>query len=737
MIVVPGGALAVAATGQPPASPAPSTSTPPAPAASGSAAQAAPTLSAEHAALVRDGLRDLITAARDKVFPALVNINTITVNYFSGKEQKGEMVGSGTIISAEGHILTNAHVVSKGKKFTVTLGDKQEIEATLVGEDPATDLAVIKLNLPQLKAGTKLPVAELGDSNSLQVGDYVMAMGSPFALSRSVTLGIVSNVERVFAGGFRGTDEIEEIDFIDGQGTGVFTNWIQHDALIHPGNSGGPLVDLQGKVIGINTRGGMGIGYASPANLAKEIAEKLVKFGEVPRSSIGLNLRQSDKTGIASGVLITSVASDGPAAKAGLKAGDVLVSINGAAVQARFPEEVPPLLRRIANLPIGSAVALQVTRDGKAVDVSVTTEKLLRDRGDESALRAWGFTVEEITERLARDLRLESRDGVFITGVRGGSPAATAEPQLSAGDIITHVGGTPVKNLQEAVKAYRAVMDSPTIPEFLLIQFDRRGKNQVTLIKPRPKKDSDRPREAAKAWIGIATQPVLRQLASFVNAEGQTGFRITRIYPRTLAAESGLKVGDIITAINDTRLAPRGMQDALLLDRQIERLPINQDATIAVIREGKPASVTLKTERTRLRSNEVNTDTNKDFELSVRELTFFDRDENRWDDSVQGVMITSSDRAGWAGQGGLFPGDLIQRIDNAPVTDLASYRAAMEAVGKAQPERVSFFILRGTRTYFKFVEPEWKPTVPDADKPAEGAKPDGGKAGDAKPAGNP
>ncbi len=667
----------------------------------------------------------VIAAARDRVFPALVNIKVITVSYGGGREIKSGGTGSGTIISKEGHVLTNAHVTSNGKKYKVTLADNQTISAELVGEDAATDLAVLKINLAEVSG--PLNVAELGDSDALQVGDSVLAMGSPFSLSRSVTLGIVSNTERVFAGGF-GNDEVDAVDYIDGRATGMLTRWIQHDALINPGNSGGPLVNLKGEVVGVNTRGGAGMGFASPANLARDIADRLIKFGEVPRSTIGWALKQIEKTGEKEGVLITSVTNSppGPAARAGLAPGDLLLSIDGKPVTARFPEQIPPLLRMLADKPIGSTVELVFRRKGETRQVKVTTEKLLDEKGDESLLRLWGLSCEEVTQQLARDLRIESRDGVFVTGVKGGSPAALAEPPIRGGDVITAVGGEPVKSLGEIIDRYKKIMATPAeAPEFVLIEFARGVKKNVTLIKPRPSKTDDPPREAAKAWIGIATQIVLKDLARELGHEASTGFRITRVYPKTLAAQSDLKVGDVITAINDEKVAPKGTQDAGVLKRRIERLEIGAKTKLAVLREGKPVEVEVAMERTQLLPEEARKDSNKDFDLSVREITFFDRDDFRWNESVHGVLVTGAENVGWAGLGGVNEGDLIQRIDDTEIIDLPTYRAAMEAITKKQPERVVFVILRGSRSLYKFVEPDWKPTLEQ--KGPKGAEAQGGK----------
>lgn len=675
-------------------------------------------------------LQKAIDHARDTVFPALVNIQVVSVSYWGGTENKDASIGSGTIISDDGLVVTNHHVVSDGRTFRVTLSDKRELSAELVGEDPLTDLAVLRINMDEVKAsGMPLPKpASWGDSRQIQVGDYVMAMGAPFGLSRSVTLGIVSNTERVFTS--QSGDDIADQEFDFESSSDVFTRWIQHDALILPGNSGGPLVNLDGRIVGINTRGGSGMGFANPSELARSIVEELVAKGEVTRSTIGVAFKSVRRAGFDRGVLVNSVDADGPADKAGIKAGDVLLAIDGEPVNARFAEDIPVVLRIFASKPVGTQLTLTYLRDGSEQTTSVTTEKLKKYRGDETALRLFGVSASEITDRMVRARRLSTKEGAIILGVRSGGPAALAEPSIGSGDVILSVNGTRVKSLDEFVKAYESIAKTDPLPEFVTIEFDSNGRNMVTLLKPRADKREDPPRELPKAWIGVTTQPVLRELARELGTPDAIGFRVTRIYPGTVAANSQLKVGDIITKINDDSVQPRGMQDAGMFNRKVRQLRAGESATLSVIRDGKPEALSIELERTKLSPEEALRDTNRDFEMTVRELTFFDRDDRRWSEDTGGVLVENVDNVGWAGMAGIFPGDLIQRIDTMPVTDLASYRKAMEDVAKRQPERVTFVVLRGLRTQFKFAEPDWAPVVdetPEADK---------GDAKDATPAGS-
>lgn len=675
----------------------------------------------------RRELRRTIGEARDRVFPALVSIEVVTVQFGQGKELKGQSVGSGTLFTAQGHVLTNAHVTDGGKKFVCTLSDQRKVPARMVGEDPLTDLAVLQLELPAA-ALAALPWAAFGDSDALEIGDYVMAMGSPFSLSRSVSLGIVSNTERVFPGGFGGP-ESGEMELSAGQRTGLFTRWIQHDALISPGNSGGPLVNLGGEVVGVNELGGGNLSFAIPSNLASRVGRQLIGKGEVERSFLGVAFQPlaSDEMvsgggagaagARAAGVRIAAVEIESPAARAGLQSGDILLAIDGREVAGRVPEDLPLLQGDIADRPVGSELRLAVRRGERTLELVARTARLEKDLGEETSFHDWGITAREITSKMARDLRLGGQQGALVTGVRRGGPAQIAEPPIQEGDVLREVGGIPVASLAELVGAYQKLGKADaSAEEPLLFSFERLGNAQVTLLEPRADDQEDPPRELPRAWIGVATQPLLAELAEKLGLGEQRGFRITRVYAGSEALKAGLRVGDVILALDGAKLEPNALEDAGLLSRQVRSRSIGDQVTLTVRRGEKTLDLPLALERTRLTKEEARRHTDLDFELSVRELTFFDRDENRWPDELEGVVVENVDGVGWAGLGGLRPADLIVEIAGEKITGLAAFRKVMKTISEEKREKVDVLVRRGARVYFHRLEPDWAPDAQEAGK---------------------
>jgi serine protease Do len=353
------------------------------------------------------------------------------------REHRQQGAGSGFILSAEGLILTNNHVVEGAKEITVTLADKQEYPAKVVGRDPKTDIALLKIDA---KAG--LPAVALGDSEQLRVGDWVVAIGNPFGLSNTVTAGIVSAKGRVI-------------------GASPYDDFIQTDASINPGNSGGPLFNLRGEVVGINTAivpNGQGIGFAVPINQAKALVPQLEANGTVTRGYLGVSIQdvtpalaKSLQLPDARGALVADVTKGSPAASAGIRRGDVILRFEDTAVA-----DAHALPTLVAATPVGKTVALTVRRNGREETIRATVGQMPGERTAANDLAApaqgsWGLALRELDARTAGRLGLQAGDGVLVTAVRPESPAA--EAGVRPGDVIREVNRHPVTSAAEVQAA--------------------------------------------------------------------------------------------------------------------------------------------------------------------------------------------------------------------------------------------------------------------------------------------
>jgi serine protease Do len=428
-----------------------------------------------------------IPALVKEVSPAVVNISTTQVvkfdhprmrspfgpqdpfeeffhNFFGRmpREQKRRSLGSGFIVSDDGYILTNNHVVDKADEVTVTLLDKEEFKAKIVGTDPKTDIALIKIS-----ANKKLPYVMLGDSEKLEVGEWVVAIGNPFGLGHTVTAGIVSAKGRII-------------------GSGPYDDFIQTDASINPGNSGGPLFNLKGEVVGINTaiiQGGQGIGFATPIQLAKSILEQLKEKGKVTRGWLGVYIQSltpdvAEKLGVAGshGALVSDVTKDGPAAKAGIRSGDVIVAFNGKDIKDE--RDLPTV---VAATKPGTKVDVKVIRDGKEKTISVTVAEMkletAKREGSPDLSKGVGLTVQDITPDLAKRFEINDTKGVLVTSVEDGSPADDAG--IQEGDIIRQIDRKPVPNVAEFGNLMKKHKDEKTI----LFLIERGGNRMFLAVK--------------------------------------------------------------------------------------------------------------------------------------------------------------------------------------------------------------------------------------------------------------
>jgi serine protease Do len=413
---------------------------------------------------------EVIQEAKDKVFPAVVFIKPIQQEFRGGKMEKIQVFGSGAIISPEGYVVTNNHVAEKATEIRCVLSDKEEVLAKLVGLDPETDLAVIKLNLTERKSKTPLPVAEFGDSNALKVGELVMAMGAPHGFERSVSRGIVSSVER-------------HLDFAP------YNLWIQTDAAINPGNSGGPLVDIRGRIVGINARGMRGadnLGFAIPSAVVKDVVDRILKDGKVQRAWTGLrfqalkDFRKSSYIDANHGVLIASVDEDSPAEKAKLHAGDIAVAVNGEPVRGMYETDLPAVERRFAALPIDAPATLDVQRGAETVQVTLTPSSKGRQEGEDFECKKWDLTVKEITKFSDPFLHFQRPRGVYIQGVKFAGNARTSG--LTNFDIITQIGDKPIESLKDVREAYEASLKFEKGKRKALFRIIRTGYRRLIVL---------------------------------------------------------------------------------------------------------------------------------------------------------------------------------------------------------------------------------------------------------------
>jgi len=404
--------------------------------------------------LANQDFRQIIRQAKDGVFPAVVFIKCIRESLGGGKRVSMQASGSGVIISPSGEALTNHHVVEKAVEIRCLLFDGRACAAKLVGSDKDTDLALLQLG--GCSEARPLPHAAFGESSRLTEGDYVMAMGAPWGLTRSVSIGIVACTRRYLPGNSQ------------------YSLWLQTDASISPGNSGGPLINTDGKIVGVNTIGvifGGDMGFAIPSDTIKLLLPELRRHGRVSWSWSGLHLQalrdfhQNIFFDANDGVIVASTDPESPARRAGIRPNDRLVKVNGESVRALFEEDLPGIRRRLGLLPKLKPAKLELIRDERWVEVELTPREKGSVEGEELDCPRWDMTVKSINQFDNPGLFFYRKQGVFVYGVNypGNAAAAGLQPQ----DILLKVDGREVKTLADLravyAEAVERVRDRPRI----------------------------------------------------------------------------------------------------------------------------------------------------------------------------------------------------------------------------------------------------------------------------------
>ena len=639
------------------------------------------------------------------VYPSLVQVQVVAGMYQNGREQKMPGTGSGAIISPDGFVVTNHHVAGHAVVLRCRLANREEVPATLVGTDPLADIAVIKLDLSARPAGAPpLQPARWGDSDVMKVGDTVYAMGCPLGLSQSVTRGILANKDMMVPKRMGDTFEL------DGEEVGSLVKWFGHDANIQPGNSGGPLVNAKGEIVGVNEIGMGSMGGAIPSAVARAVADEIIKTGSMRRAFFGIALQpllhEPGKALPKQGVLVAGVIAGTPAEQAGLKPGDVVLSVDGEPTLVRFDEEMPAFNKVLAAKDAGKKAEFRVVRDGKEQTVVVTP--MLRDEAmsRQRAYKEWGFTARRITVMDAKQKQRLTCDGVILGSVTPGGPADKAVPPLQGGDIIVGLGGKPVKTQADFEKySNEFVGTKESVP--VVVEFERGNDRYLTLVEAGIRTPQDPPAEAKKAWIGVSTQVLTKKLAKALGLEGKKGVRVTHVYPGGNAEQAGVKVGDIITHMDGQLVEASEPHDTEVFAAMVRAYKPDGQAELTLLRDAQPQKITVALKPAPKGEKELHVYEDLAFEFKARDLTHDDRVKRKLPETETGALLTQVDMGGWAAVNGLKGDDIVQVVNGRKIASLADLEQALKAVKAQQAKHVVFFVKRGITTTFVEVFPVW------------------------------
>ena len=635
-----------------------------------------------------------------EVYKAIVRIEVISEKGSGGRMMKSRSTGSGVIINKEGIVITNHHVAGKATRLTCRLYNGEEIMADLVGADAMTDLAVLKLRLEERKnLAANLEVAKFGNSDEVKVGDICYAMGSPAGLSQSITRGIVSNLAMIspFRGSFR----------LDGENVGELVRWLGHDAIIFPGNSGGPLVDIKGRIIGINEVGIGSLGGAIPSNLAKKIADELTEHGFITRSWTGLECQpvfEEQKKGI----IIAGIIKDSPGEKAGFLPGDRIVKYNGHRVDAQIPEDLPLFNQLSSSVKPGEKIKIDGFRNGIKQTWHLSAQHREAAFSKEEELNSWGITVRNFTLMSSLEARRENSDGVQVHSVGRGGPSFSAKPAMMPGDVITMVKGESIRNVKELLDLTRKITRGKNKPVSTLVKFERNLAQYLTVIKIGPEPDENQPLEAWKPWLGISTQVLTKELSNALGLPSSTrGIRVAQVFPDTPAQDGGLQAGDLLFRVDGQIITASRPEDAEVFSNMIKQYKTDASISLSGLREGKPLDLNISLTKRPPPSNELPKLKDETFEFSLREISFADRVNARLSDNHAGIIVDNVEPAGWAALSGLRQGDFLLEIEKQPIKSIEEYKEMIEKQITAQKEKIIFFVRRGIHTMYLEVQPDW------------------------------
>lgn len=626
--------------------------------------------------------------AKAGVFPALVRIYVVVENPFNGRMQKAKSSGSGAIISADGYVVTNHHVAGNGSHFVVNLSTQEDVRADLIGTDPLSDIAVLKLRMTDLKnPNRKLPVAKWGDSDKVNVGDVVYAMGSPGGLSQSITKGIISNTNLITPRS--NTQDLK----LEGENVGELVSWFAHDAVIFGGNSGGPLVDEQGDVVGINEITLANLGGAIPSNLARHSAQQIIEHGEVPRSWFGFELQprlksQRNRTG----VLVSSIHPGSPAEKAGFLSGDVLTHFDGREIDAEIPEHMPDINKMLYHSPIGKKVSIKYRRSGKRKKATIQSVARERASYPQTEFELWGMTASNLPRQTAVTSNDGDSSGVLVGSVNIAGAVAKAKPPIKSGDIITSIDAQDINNTEDLIAQSQSLVASD-VNTPVLVAFKREGQEVLSVVTVGHSKNTVPARSLRKGWLPVKTQAVAPELSALIGLDGKAGIRITRVDSTSLVE---LKTGDVITAVEGEPIPINSASNGSELFSLLRKYRAGRSVNLSVSRGGKEQVIAVSLVKSPQPKQELPLYDDKIFQLAARVSS-----------EDKSVTIDEIVTGGWADINGVKIGDVLLAVNEQEIEGLASLEKMMKKVSMEKPRYIVFKVRRGTDEKFIELEPHW------------------------------
>lgn len=403
-----------------------------------------PVLGADSEVFSRPDFRAVVRKAKSKVFPAVVFIRCLRQSHESGKKITQAIDGSGVVITPDGLAVTNWHVIDKSVEVRCLMSDGRALDAKVIGKDKDTDLAVIQLSMGDKANKKPLPFAKFGDSDKLEEGDFVMAMGAPWGLNRSVSIGIISCTRRYLPR------------------TSEYSLWLQTDASINPGNSGGPLVNTDGLIVGINTRGGGGMGFAVPSRTVQFVISQLRKHKKVDWSWTGLQLQplKDFNRNIyfkgSEGVIVANTDPESPARRAGILLKDRILKINGKPISGQWEEDLPAIRKQVGLLEKNKPATLLIQRGKKVISITLTPRNKGKVEGEELDCPRWDLTVKTINQFDNPNLYFHRKKGVYVFGVK--YPGNSASAGLREKDIILKIDGKKIVTLDDLKKIHKKLL---------------------------------------------------------------------------------------------------------------------------------------------------------------------------------------------------------------------------------------------------------------------------------------